>query len=148
LGSCLISRMQADERIRSEMSTPHRVLPGGVSNADLSTLVIEVGLSQLWAGVGGLDLKARRWFDIRHHITDASYKLYDVAVLGVFFSTPWRNTSGFERRFGDRKDRVGREARAFYSAGLKSSSWICWRYICHKSGGNTKRDEVDFRIIQ
>jgi hypothetical protein len=74
--------------------------------ADLSTLVIEVGLSQKWAGRGGLDDKAKKWFQDRNSlglqyilcvkidlvrqtqkINDVSYKLYDLQLMAGNFRT-------------------------------------------------------------
>ncbi len=67
----------------------------------ISTFVIEVGLSQKWEGKGGLDDKARKWFDIRNSlglqyilclkidtarkaITNVSFKLYDLQLISRF----------------------------------------------------------------
>jgi hypothetical protein len=106
VGSGRRNHMEADERIRPNSHTPNLQLPRGVSMADLSTLVIEVGLSQKWTGKGGLDDKAKKWFqnrnslglqyilcvkiDIDRHtreINDVSYKLYDLQVMAGNFRT-------------------------------------------------------------
>lgn len=103
VGSGRRNHMEADERIRPSPRTPNFQLSQGVPIASLSTLVIEVGLSQKWTGRGGLDDKAKRWFqrrnalgleyilcvkiDIDKHaraITDVSYKLYDLQLMDNF----------------------------------------------------------------
>jgi hypothetical protein len=98
VGSGRRNHMEADERIRPSPRTPNLQLAQGVS---LSTLVIEVGLSQKWKGRGGLDEKARKWFQSRNSIglqyilcvkidfddgaiTDFSYKLYDLQMMDRF----------------------------------------------------------------
>jgi len=106
VGSGRRNHMEADERICPNSHTPNLQLPRGVSMAALSTLVIEVGLSQKWTGKGGLDDKAKKWFqdrnslglhyilcvkiDIDRHtrgINDVSYKLYDLQVMARNFRT-------------------------------------------------------------
>jgi hypothetical protein len=104
VGSGRRNHMEADERIRPDPDTPNVQLPQGVSMVDLSTLVVEVGLSQKWTGKGGLDDKAKKWFqnrnslglqyilcvkiDIQRHtrvINDVSYKLYNLQVMAGNF---------------------------------------------------------------
>ena len=68
VGSGRRNHMEADERIRPGPRTPNVQLPQGVSMAALSTLVIEVGLSQKWTGRGGLDDKAKKWFQNRNFL--------------------------------------------------------------------------------
>ena len=106
VGSGRRNHMEADERICPDPDTSNLQLPQGVSMAALSTLVIEVGLSQKWTGKGGLDDKAKKWFqkrnslglqyilcvkiDIQKHtrvINDVSYKLYDRQVMAGNFRT-------------------------------------------------------------
>eukprot|EP00475_Leptophrys_vorax_P014562 TRINITY_DN20871_c0_g1_i1.p1 TRINITY_DN20871_c0_g1~~TRINITY_DN20871_c0_g1_i1.p1 ORF type:complete len:235 (-),score=39.24 TRINITY_DN20871_c0_g1_i1:162-866(-) len=102
VGSGRRNHMEADERIRPSPRTPNLQLPQGVPMGSLSTLVIEVGLSQKWTGRGGLDDKARRWFQSRNAlglqyilcvkididniraIADVSYKLYDLQLTANF----------------------------------------------------------------
>ena len=66
VGSGRRNHMEADQRIRPDPHTPNLQLPQGVSMAALSTLVIEAGLSQKWTGRGGLDEKAKKWFQNRN----------------------------------------------------------------------------------
>ena len=106
LGSGRTNHKEAEESIRPDPDTPNVQLPQGVSMADLSTLVIEVGLSQKWTGIGGLDDKAKKWFQDRNSlglqyilcvkidlvrqtqkINDVSYKLYDLQLMAGNFRT-------------------------------------------------------------
>jgi hypothetical protein len=92
--------MEADQRIRPDLRTPYVQLQLGVSVATLSTLVIEVGISQKCTGRGGLNDKAKKWFQNRNSlglhyilcvkidndrhtrgINDVSYKLYDLQLM-------------------------------------------------------------------
>jgi hypothetical protein len=103
VGSGRRNHIEADERICPSALTPNLQLSQGVEMQFLSTVVIEVGLSQKWTGKGGLDDKARRWFLNRNAlglqyilcvkidmdmntraITDVSYKLYDLLIMQNF----------------------------------------------------------------
>ena len=102
-GSGRTNHMEADKRISPSELTPNLHLPPGVPMSCLSTLVIEIGLSQNWTGQRGLDAKAKKWFRIRNSlglqyilcvkvdidrtsrgITDVSYKLYDLQLMTTF----------------------------------------------------------------
>jgi hypothetical protein len=104
VGSGRRNYIEADERICPSPRTPNLQLAQGVTMTSISTFVIEVGLSQKWEGKGGLDEKARKWFDIRNSlglqyilclkidndntaqkaITNVSFKLYDLQLMSIF----------------------------------------------------------------
>jgi hypothetical protein len=92
-GSGRTNHIEADQRITSSYDTPKLQIPQGTTLASLSTLVVEVGLSQNW---NSLDEKAKKWFQLRdslglqyilcvkidinnqRSISDISFKLYDI----------------------------------------------------------------------
>jgi hypothetical protein len=99
LGSSTLGHNQPDQLIRLSDDTPgFSGLPANTTWLNYSTLIIEVGMSQRWTGISGLDAKAKIWFDkfYNHGLEyilcvkvrrthgqseEFSYKLYDVPSL-------------------------------------------------------------------
>ena len=102
VGSGRTNHMEADKRIVPHPDTPGLQLPARIDWNKIFTLVVEIGLSQEWAGETGLDEKARKWFkvrrahglqfilcvkidvDDRNAISNVLYKLYDISTMDRF----------------------------------------------------------------
>jgi hypothetical protein len=100
LGSKRITQKEADQFILPLPDCPNAVFPANPK--DCATVIVEVGLSQGWGGIGGLDMKAQHWFVTQaaleyivcvritkdkntHQVKSLTYKVYDIAACnGVF----------------------------------------------------------------
>ena len=100
LGAGTVTHKQADQFILPLPNCPNAVIPAVSRNC--ATVIVEVGVSQGWAGNGGLDMKAQHWFvtqtaleyivcvrivkhRVTRQVTSLTYKVYDIAACnGVF----------------------------------------------------------------
>jgi hypothetical protein len=87
-------------------------IPQNSTWENYATVIVEIGVSQKWGKRGGLDEKAKKWFNAlrlhglqyilcvkvdlkRHESPEYSYKLYDVPGLNGEFPEPPPNPTSF-----------------------------------------------------
>jgi hypothetical protein len=100
LGAKTVNHKEADEFILPRPDCPNAIFPPNSKNC--ATVIIEVGLSQRWSGVSGLDSKVHHWFltqaaleyiicvkivknRVTHTIKSLTYKVYDIAACNGIF---------------------------------------------------------------
>jgi hypothetical protein len=99
-GAGTSSHKEADKFLLPRPNCPNAVFPENAK--DCATVIVEIGLSQRWDGITGLDMKANFWFNsqsaleyiicvkiekhkISRQVKSLTYKVYDIAVCnGVF----------------------------------------------------------------